>query len=138
MIGECAVHLDRHLDSGSRVGILATTGTLASGLFQSALGAHGLQAVTLSETPGGSERQRRVMEAIYGRPTEGEADAVYGLKTHGYSETARNVLLHAARILIHESGCQALVAGCTEIPLALPEPRVDGVPLVDRWRSSPA
>ena len=63
--------------------------------------------------------------AVYGRA---------GLKARGFSEEARALLLRAAAILVDELGCQALVAGCTEIPLALPEATVSGVPLVDPVR----
>ncbi len=62
------------------------------------------------------------MKAIYGRRAEGESEAFLGLKTCGYSAAARTALLHAARVMTSELGCQALVAGCTEIPLALWEP----------------
>ncbi len=132
MIGECAADLYRLLDPGSPVGILATSGTLESGLYQRALGERGLEARTLIESPEGRLLQQRyVMDAIYGRPAGGGSDALPGLKTHGRSPAARAALLHAARALTGELGCKALVAGCTEIPLALPESEVDGVPLVD-------
>ncbi len=132
MIEECAIHLERLLDPGSRVGVLATTGTLESGLFQRALQRRGLEPRTFLETAEGRELQEEyVMRAIYGRPADGETEAFLGLKTSGRSAAAREALLHAARVMLDEHGCQALVAGCTEIPLAVPEPEVDGVPLVD-------
>lgn len=131
LVAECAAEVGRRLEAGSRVGVMATTGTLESGLFQRAFDARSLEARSLLDAGGGAELQRDlVMAAIYGR-FEGGRHRGHGLKTHGASEAARTLLLEAARVLVDELDCRALVAGCTEIPLALSEPEVAGVPLVD-------
>lgn len=126
LIGECAGYLAARFPAGSRIGVLATTGTLRSGLYQRALRERGLEPRSPRDLPEGDARQRDlVMGAVYGR------DGQPGLKTEGASPAARAALLEAARLLVEELGCVALVAGCTEIPLALTEPEVEGVPLVD-------
>ena len=131
LIGECADHLAGELEPGTRVGLLATTGTLESGLYHRALAERGLEPRSPLDAPEGGDLQRRwVMEAVYGRSRDGE-DAVRGLKGGGAPEAARARLLRAAAVLVDELGCRALVAACTEIPLAIPEPEVHGVPLVD-------
>ena len=131
MIGECAAELARDLAPGSRVGLLATTGTVESGLYHRALAERGLEGRSLLDLPRGEELQRRlVMEPIYG-PYQDGRHAGGGIKSGGSAAEARTLLLRAAETLVSELGCRALVAGCTEIPLALPDAEVANVPLVD-------
>ncbi|MEM7349997.1 MAG: amino acid racemase [Acidobacteriota bacterium] len=130
MIDECAGHLASSLPAGARVGILATTGTLASGLYHRALEHHGLRPASLLDADEGRRQQEDlVMAAIYGSADDPELRE--GLKTSGYSQAAHNKLEQAAARLVRELGCQAIIAGCTEIPLALGGPEVAGAPLID-------
>ncbi len=87
-----------------RVGLMATTGTVRGGLFQRRLAEAGIETVVCDEAA-----QRRVMEAIYDikRGRLGEEP-----------ESVRRVLVEAAEGLV-AGGSEAIVAGCTEIPLAL-------------------
>ncbi|MDP5218493.1 amino acid racemase [Ruegeria sp. 2205SS24-7] len=85
-----------------RVGILATDGTIGSGLYQEALGKVDLEPLVPDEV-----HQRLVMEAIYGAEgvkagfTEGPcADQIAGAITH-----------------LVERGADAIILGCTELPL---------------------
>lgn len=131
IIGECATELEHSLEPGSKVGLLATTGTLDSGLYHRALRERGFEPRSLLDASEGRTLQRDlVMAAIYGPFVDGRHTGD-GLKTSGTSPEARELLLRAAAILVDDLGCRALVAGCTEIPLALTEPEVSGVPLVD-------
>ena len=104
------------------VGVLATTGACRAGVYQDVLEARGLTAVC----PVAAE-QDEVHRAIY--------DADYGIKAHPGLGTrrARAGLLHAARHL-RERGVEAIVLGCTEIPLAMTESAVEGAPLIDATR----
>ena len=115
---------------GGTVGVLATTGTLRSGLYREALAAQGLRPISLLDLPGGEERQLRdVMEPIYG-PLEDEDHQGGGLKSHGYSEAAKASLTVAARKLV-AAGADLIILGCTEIPLVLESDHLDGKPLLD-------
>lgn len=100
----------------SRVGILATTGSVKSGLFQKELSKAGLSSLLPEE----DEQQNLVMDAIYG------AD---GIKAGYCSGPPRRKLIQAAEGLIAK-GAEGLIAGCTEIPLALSLCDVS-VPLID-------
>ena len=95
------------------VGILATDGTLEADVFAPL--AERFRLVRPSEAG-----QRGVMAAVYG-PS--------GVKTIGPNGQATELLTRAAAELV-ESGAEAIVAGCTEIPLALKQEAV-GVPLID-------
>jgi aspartate racemase len=97
----------------THVGLLATTGTHASGLYENALATHGIRCAV----PNVVERQR-VMHGIY-----------HGVKA-GRLEEAQGHFADVAQALVRRHGCQAVVMGCTEIPLALPPAAVQA-PLID-------
>lgn len=103
------------------VGLLATTGTIASGLYQKALEARGL-----SQIVPGSSMQARVMNAIYGTT---------GVKAGYTSGPCKDDILAAVDQLV-ELGAEVIVLGCTELPLLLPGQQVRSstdvtVPLLD-------
>ncbi|MFZ1756878.1 MAG: amino acid racemase [Caldilineaceae bacterium] len=104
MIGETVDAVRREHPAVARVGVLATSGTLAVGLYQKALRAGGLTPV--EPTPAEIER---MMDAIYGPQ---------GVKTAGVTDAARRGLQAVGQALI-DRGAQVLILGCTEIPLAL-------------------
>ena len=60
------------------------------------------------------------MEAIYGKK---------GIKAVGPSEESRMLIIKAAESLILK-GAQAIIAGCTEVPLVLKEGDIS-VPVID-------
>lgn len=94
-----------------RVGVLASAGTLNAGLYRQALEAAGLTQV---QPP--PEVQEEVMTAIY------------GVKSGEYERPRRLLAAAAARLV--QLGAGAVVAGCTEVPIALAAADV-AVPLVD-------
>jgi len=133
MVSLCAQHVGHLVKPGTRIGLLATTGTLKSRLYHRALEANGLSALSPFESENGEELQRDlVMAAIFGPAGSSQAGS-QGLKNLGAAAVphARRSLLQAAELLVEGMGCQALIAGCTEIHLAIPEKEVLGVPLVD-------
>jgi aspartate racemase len=100
----------------SKVGLLATTGTIQAGLFQTSFSHTGLQLII----PSPEVQKKWVMEAIYGRR---------GIKAIGPSENSKRLILNASQKLIHQ-GAQAIIAGCTEVPLVLKEGDLS-VPIID-------
>ncbi|MCY3963901.1 MAG: amino acid racemase [Acidobacteria bacterium] len=116
---------------GGSVGLLATSGTLRSRLYHDPLEARGLRPVSPFDLEGGETLQRRnVMEPIYGPFVDGRHQGG-GIKTDGGSGGARALLAEAAGRLVEEGGADVLIAGCTEIPLALEGTEVAGRPLLD-------
>jgi len=98
-----------------KAGILASTGTLKSRLFSDAFGGAGIELIA----PEG-KAQEQYMEAIFGEA---------GIKA-GYTEgLAREMILSCARKLI-EQGAEAVIAGCTEVPLVLRDADIP-VPLIE-------
>ena len=99
MIAETADTAAGHEPRLHRLGLMATDGTLATGLYQHALTARGIQLVAPS--PDG---QKTIMETIY-RVKAGD----YSLKP---------AILAVARGLLTR-GAEGIVLGCTEIPLVV-------------------
>ncbi len=110
LIEETASDVAGAVPIGSPVGILATDGTLMAGLYREVLAERGFQ-----EVPPEPDEQREVMSAIY------DAD---GIKAGGPARRHAVALGEIVRHL-HQRGAQAVILGCTEIPLvfdAFPEP----------------
>lgn len=108
------------------VGILATSGTLASSLYHRPLAERGLRAVSLLDAVGGETLQRRlVMEPIYSGPS------LEGIKLGGPHPEARSRLEEAARVLVETLRSQVLLLGCTEISMVLRSAELWGRPLID-------
>lgn len=87
-----------------KIGVLATTGSRTNKLFENYLGSIGIETITPTET----EQEELVMEAIYGKK---------GIKA-GRKIYPKKLLYLAAQKLIGR-GAQAIILGCTEIPLVL-------------------
>ena len=100
--------------AATRVGVLCTSGTRASGLYDVALAARGLTTINVDDL-----QQDLVMRAIYGAG---------GIKS-GYTTMPREILTRACASL-NEQGAEIIVLACTELPLALSQSS-SHVPLVD-------
>ena len=97
------------------MGLLATTGTYASGLYDQAFAQHGLKCFV----PLLPEREQ-LMHCIF-----------TGVKA-GNMLLAHTAFADVAEALAKRHGLQTLVLGCTEIPLALTSvPGMDGLDLID-------
>lgn len=101
----------------SRVGVLATTSCVRAGLYQEALRAAGLHVAVPTRA-----EQRQVMRAIM------EPD---GVKAGELTRPAHWLAGSAARLAAR--GCQAIIAGCTEIPLVLDQAALDRAGLDVRY-----
>ena len=98
-----------------KAGLLASAGTVRSCLFHKAFGAAGVEIITPTERD-----QDKVMEAIFGK---------HGIKAGFTRGHPRRLIFNAARRLIRR-GAQAIIAGCTEIPLVLRDEDVP-VPFIE-------
>lgn len=96
------------------VGLLATEGTYATGLYQQALSRHGILCAVPDE-----QDRACVMEGIY-----------QGVKA-GRLEHAAQLFEKVAGSLVARHELQALILGCTEIPLAFPLQAFRGLHIVD-------
>jgi aspartate racemase len=99
-----------------KVGILATSGSIKSGLFQTWFGRYQLETVVLPM----ARIRSLIMEPIYGEK---------GIKQGYHQGMPREKLMQAVEQLI-KLGAEAIVAGCTEIPLVLSQQDME-LPFVD-------
>ncbi len=93
--------------SARRVGVLAAEGALDAGLYQRAFAARGVTALV----PEGDDRARFM-------------DGMYRIKAGDKGEAVQRDMLGLARVL-QGAGAEALVAGCTEVPLVLTQAALD-------------
>jgi aspartate racemase len=114
-------HIRQALPTVQRVGVLATDGTLQCGLYHRSLRQAGLTPVSFEID---SPRQRRVMDAIY-HPD-------WGIKTTGTQVSTKALtVLEQATGWLKTQGAEVVIAGCTELSVALPQMRSLPLPWVD-------
>lgn len=99
-------------------GILASSGTLQTGLFHEAFAARGISLISPDD-----EEQALLMDAIFGPQ---------GIKAGYRSGGPRETIVALAQNLV-QRGAGAVLTGCTEIPLAL-RPEDLSVPLIEPMR----
>ncbi|MBT0960820.1 aspartate/glutamate racemase family protein [Denitromonas sp. IR12] len=117
MLSEVVRYIRETLPAVTRVGLLATSGTVASGVYKSATEAAGLELLV----PDGAV-QASVMEAIYGRR---------GVKA-GFTRGACAAHLVDAIVHLQSCGAEVIVLGCTELPLIeLTNIDAQRLPLID-------
>lgn len=92
--------------------MLATTGTIVSGVYEKEFSKYGVEIMTPTE-----DEQKDVMRGIY-----------EGVKA-GNLKLGRELLLKTAKIL-EERGAECIIAGCTEVSVVLKQDDLK-VPLID-------
>ncbi|GAB3048837.1 aspartate/glutamate racemase family protein [Virgibacillus ainsalahensis] len=96
MIDETANYIYANHGANTKVGILATNGTINSGIYQKSIHAHNLQACIPSTTG-----QEKIMRTIYNVK---EDKQVCSSEIESIMET-----------LIHKEKCECIILGCTEL-----------------------
>lgn len=118
MIEETCAHMAKLFTSGATIGLLATKGTHTVGVYRQNISRY--PQLQLIEPD--LAAQERVHRAIY--------DPLYGIKAVSpVTQQATDVLIEEASRLIGQ-GAQALILGCTELPLALHDGMLP-CPLID-------
>lgn len=120
MIEEVGKFIRGNYGHVSKVGVLATNGTYRSRVYN-----FYLQKESISVLYPDEESQfSKVHPSIY--------DPEYGIKAQSKNISDRSIsdLMEVVQELIAR-GAEALVLGCTEIPLAIREDNIDGIPIID-------
>jgi aspartate racemase len=123
MIDETVRFIHEKMPGVRRIGVLSTLAVYRLHLYRNALVGAGFEAIVPDEN---------VQENIVNRTI---FDPVYGIKaqTNPISLIARQSLLNAVEHL-NERGAEAVILGCTELPLAIPETELNGVMMIDPTR----
>ena len=120
LIDETIAHIKNRHPQVRRVGLLATQGTYKTRLYDQALEAEGLQCVIPEE----QVRINDIHAALY--------DPSFGIKTCDGPATEQAVArVRAAIEHVIQLGAEGVILGCTELPLAVKEDRIGGIPILD-------
>ena len=120
MIEKVVEHIMKEYQQISKVGILATSGTLQTRIYDEELENNDLIPIVLSE----NDQMTLVDPSIY--------DKGYGIKSNSdpVSKKAKENLEKAIDVLVND-GAEAIILGCTEIPLAIKGAQHDLLPLIN-------
>ena len=118
MLHETARAIETIVPNAKKIGLLSTTGTRDSKVYANLLEPMGYEMVQVDPL-----LQPMVHDAIYNK-----AWGVKAVQPTTYQ--ACGAFANFARDLVVQ-GAEAIILGCTEIPLALPEPHFSGLPLID-------
>ena len=122
MIEETAVFIQTNYPEIKRIGALSTTGTYRAKIYPECLQVAQLDVLV----PDIGLQETQIHPAIY--------DLSYGIKATGIATNrARGDLLAGAKHL-RQQGAEAIILGCTEIPLAIPEPTINNMIVIDPTR----
>ena len=118
MIQETVLYLKKKFPAGSKIGLLSTTGTRKTALYDHYLEKEKFRLVQTDE-----EDQESVHDIIYNK--RWGIKAKYPVTDLAFDKTA----FYAS--LLAEKGAACIILGCTELPLALTGEEFNGIPLVD-------
>ena len=119
MIHETAQHLHHNHPEIKRIGVLSTTGTYRTRIYPELLEPDGFKVLAPDEVM----QETAVHPAIY--------HPQYGIKAQGQATPqAREWLLQSAQDL-QQQGAEAIILGCTEIPLAITEHKIGSMLVID-------
>jgi aspartate racemase len=107
--------LHSRIPNAKKVGLLAATGTLGSQIYEKAFLGTGIQVLAPKE-----DDQEKVQ------------DAIAKIKAGVHDSSSKNVFLTAGLRLVR-AGAQAVILGCTEIPLVFSPGDVDYPTLNSTW-----
>lgn len=120
MIDETASYIQNRYPKGSKISVLSTLGTRQTHVYEPFLQQHGLNVVELT-----LEQANTVHAVIYNKE--------YGIKSHSspVTELAKEKLCDVISELAAQ-GVDAVILGCTELPLAFPNIyECKGIRLID-------
>ena len=120
MINEVSKFIKNKYPSIENVGILSTMGTSISYVYPDSFSRYGLNGIQVSE----EIQKNYISPAIYSKD--------YGIKAQSNPVTAqaKKELLKGIDYLDKE-GAEIIIMGCTEIPLAIKDNKINGKPLID-------
>lgn len=118
MLEETVKMIEELVPGCRKIGLMSTTGTRESRVYRDLLEPKGYEVVEVPEA-----MQSEVHEAIYNKE--------WGVKAVSpVTEKAVKSFQQLTRVITRR-GAQAVILGCTEIPLAMPDADFEGVPVVD-------
>ncbi len=118
MIDETILFIREQYPEVHTIGLMSTTGTRNSRVYNNILEPIGFTIVQIPE-----KDQTILHNAIYNK--------VWGIKALPKVDKRVRERLKNYALNLKEQGAGIIILGCTEIPLALPEKELSGIPLLD-------
>jgi aspartate racemase len=118
LLDETLLYTLKKFPGVKKVGLIGSTGTVKSGLFHAVFAKQEIEVIAPDD-----KEQELVTQAIFGDK---------GIKAGFTLGSPKEIILQTAQALI-ERGAEAIIAGCTEVPLVLNEQDIP-VPLIDPLR----
>ncbi len=115
LLDESLGYTKKYFPGIKKAGLVASSGTVASKLFHKTFEKAGIEVISPRQ-----DEQTRIQNAIFGKK---------GIKAGFTTGAPKETIIAMARILI-KRGAEAIIAGCTEIPLVL-EPKDIFVPFIE-------
>ena len=120
MIEEVVLFIKEKYPQIGRVGVLSTYGTLKAGIYPQILKKFSIEAVQLDDTL----QQRLIHPVLY--------DPAFGIKAQSSPVTEKaKILIKPALQYLLKQKVEAIILGCTELPLAMDEKTVQDIPIID-------
>lgn len=117
---ETCKHLKIHYPRDSKVGLMTTNGTYKTGLYKNLLKAYGFNPIV----PDFHFQDHIINRIIY--------DQDFGIKAASNTERPElQILLNKAILFFKQQKVDAIILGCSELPLILKEKSVEGISLID-------
>lgn len=120
MINETIDFIKDHYSHFSKIGVLSTTGSFRYKIYSNALEKNGFTSID----PSSSMQEKLVHPAIY--------DPVYGIKANSspFDPKAKNNL-DCTIDYLKDKGAEAIILGCTEIPLVIKTEKVKDMMVIN-------
>jgi len=115
-VEETAIHIKNQRPEINKIGLIASTGAIKISIFQKRFHSFGIKTITMDD----ENQEKYFTEPIY---------EDWGIKAGNTTGKPKERLLRAVAILV-ESGAEAIVAGCSELPLVLTQ-KDFSIPLID-------
>jgi aspartate racemase len=101
IIDETVLETIRKVDNVKKVGVLATSGAMKTKMYQNSFNKFDIEVVEVTN---------EIQELVH--------NSVFSFRLDGLNNENEEMMLKAAKFLI-DNGAEALIMGCTEIPLVL-------------------
>ncbi len=116
MIDETIGTISKSVPKGNRIGVISTSGTKNSRLYDKALEIAGY-------IPLYADNQELIHQAIY--------HETWGIKATSTKTAENQAILYSAIEKLYQEHVQAIILACTEIPLVVQEQSFKGIPLIN-------
>ena len=120
MISEVVKCIQKRYSRAKRIGLLATSGTISSRVYNEEIDKNNLFTILLSD----KDQKKLIDDAIYNKKIGIKANA-----NPVHNVAKMKISLALKKLIIKK--CDVIILGCTELPLAIKSKSYNSIPLLD-------